>query len=131
MWLKLPLNISGWQKKEAQFRIFIHNKDQMHFPKIDEIYGSDFIIIKMEEQIKLMQKGQKQENNNNNDTQENIHFEQNFKLRRTRWKMLDTEKKRCDNTDRPADTTECIRRFFESKVNCSMGLDGGKPTIKR
>ena len=122
MWLKLPFNASGWQKEDPAFRIFIHNEDQMHFPKIDEIYGSDFIIIKMEEQIRLMQKGQKQEN---------VHFEQNFKLRRTRWKTLDTQKKRCDNTNRPADISECIRHFFERKINCSMGLEGGKPTVKR
>ena len=122
MWLKLPLNISGWQKQDAAFRIFIHNKDQMHFPKIDEVYGSDFILMKMEEQIRLMQKEKKQEN---------VHFIQSFKLRRSRWKSLDTPKKRCDNTDRPAHTTQCIRTFLEGKVNCSMGLEGGRPTVKR
>ena len=131
MWLKLPLNISGWQKEDADFRIFIHNKDQMHFPRIDEIYGSTFIIMKMDEQIRLMKKEKTQENAQKEKELENVNFNQNFVLRRTQWKTLDTPRKRCDNTNRPADTTECIRRFLESKANCSMGLEVGKPTVKR
>ena len=104
------------------FNIFIHNKGQMHFPKVDKIFGSEFISIDMTEKFKQAKKEERFKQ---------VAFRQTFELSRTRWKTLDTPAKRCDDTDASPNTTECITHFVENTIGCSMGMDGSNPSVAK
>ena len=83
----------------------------MYFPKIDEIYGSEFIYLKVDEAMNAA----------------NTSYMQSFKMRKTHWKALDTPDKRCDEGYSEANTTHCLTSYLERTVGCSMGLSGGNP----
>ena len=92
----------------------------MHFPKIDRVFGSEFISIDLTEKYEeAVNKGWKNQ----------VHFEQTFELSRTHWKTLDTPGKRCDDKKAIANTTQCIAHFVENTIGCSMGMDGGNPSV--
>lgn len=61
----------------------------------------------------------------------NTSYYQSYLLTRTRWKTLNTPSQRCDEGNAAANTTQCITRYLEQKVGCSMGLLGTDPELKR
>ena len=99
------------------FMILVHNKGQMHFPKPDNIFGSDYVIVDIRD-ILLEEKL--------NDTG----LYQYFELERTFWKSLDTPEKRCDMKN-TVNTTKCMTNFLEQTIGCSMGLAEGNPDLER
>ena len=54
-----------------------------------------------------------------------------YQLERTRWKTLNTENERCDDTDSDPNMTKCITGYLERSVGCSMGLHGTDPDMER
>ena len=54
-----------------------------------------------------------------------------YRLERTHWKTLNTGNQRCDEENATHNTTQCITRYIEKKVGCSMGMYGTDPDIKR
>ena len=96
-----------------EYYIFIHNKDQMYFPKIDQIYGSYYFYLDFSEMENYSCLGKQ------------------YTLLRTHWKNLDKDRNRCDERNTEAQTTNCITQFLEQNVKCSMGLKGGSIDIKR
>ena len=82
----------------------------MYFPKTDEIYGSEFIFVRRD----------KPKNNATDIEVKNYEY----KITKTHWKALDTSDKRCDDSFSDANTTQCITRYLEHTVGCSMGLSG-------
>lgn len=77
----------------------------MYFSKKDLIFGSEFLYIEIDT-------GSKKGN----------YFTQDFKLGRALWKNLDTNEKRCNKDKTEGSTTECITRYLERSIGCSMGL---------
>ena len=59
------------------------------------------------------------------------HFIQGWKIRRARWKLLDTPSKRCDMSNTEANTTRCLTQYMEETVGCSMGLARSDPALER
>lgn len=98
-------------RDDLGFYVFIHNKDQMYTPKIDNIFGSELITSQMDS-VRMKAKP--------NGTGYNII--QLHKMTKTLWKALDTPGKRCQSDKTEADTTQCITNFLERKIGCSMGL---------
>ena len=83
----------------------------MIFPKVDGIFGSAYL----------------EKRNLPNRT-----YEQSFSITRTRWKTLNNEDKRCDEDPHSeANTTECVTRYLENKIGCSMGLSGSDLDVQR
>ena len=80
----------------------------MYIPKQDEAFGS-FCIYRM------MTK----------------HEGKIYRIERTRWKTLNTEKQRCDNENATNNTTKCITRYIEETIGCSMGMYGRDQDLKR
>ena len=108
------LNVS---LNQSLFMILVHNKGQMHFPKPDNIFGSDYIVLDIAEIIrkeKLNETG----------------LYQYFELERTFWKSLDIPEKRCD-LENTALTTKCITSFLEQNIGCSMGLAESDTDVER
>ena len=97
------------------FYIFIYNKDQMYLPKIDQVFGSYYLLLRIPQ--KYIGTGHC--------------LAQEYKLGRTHWKTLDKESNRCDEVKTEAKTTECITRYMEKNLKCSMGLQGSDGKIKR
>ena len=95
------------------YYIFIHNKDQMYLPKIDQIFGSYYVLLEIPEKRRGTCNAQ------------------GYKLGRTHWKTLDKESNRCDERKTTAKTTECITQYLEQNLNCSVGLQGNNKKIKR
>ena len=62
------------------FYFFIHNKDQMYLPKIDQTFGSYYLYLDTSKKLK------------GNGTC----LAKQYKLERTHWKTLDKERNRCD-----------------------------------
>ena len=87
------------------YRYYLHNKDQMYFPKVDEIFGSKVFYSPMAEGSPT------------------------YKIKRIRWKALDTPGKRCTSQDTEANTTKCITAYMENTIGCSMGLAGSDRQI--
>ena len=96
--------------------LFVHNKNQMYFPKLDETFGSNFKSIKI-----------KKEMVERNDSL----FLVDYNLKMTRWKSMDTPNKRCDTSNSPANTTGCITKYLESTISCSMNLALGDSNLER
>ena len=80
----------------------------MYFPKVDGIYGSDLIYLVFDN---LMSK-----------TGKKRCFGQSHKIEKTHWNALDTSDKRCDPSSSVAKTTQCLTRYLERTIGCSMGL---------
>ena len=79
---------------------------------MDEIYGSELILLKVD------------------DAPPNHKvYHQSYKFRKTYWKALDTPEKRCDESSLEANTTQCITRYLEQTVGCSLGLAGSDKQI--
>ena len=97
------------------FYIFIHNKDQMYFPKIDQIFGSYYFLLEIPQ--KYINKG--------------VCIAKRYKLLRTYWKTLDNERSRCDAGENAPKTTECITQYIEQNVKCSIGLQQSNSKLKR
>ena len=76
----------------------------MYFPKVDGIYGSDLIYLAFA------------------DIKRGGCFGQAHKIEKTHWDELDTPSKRCDPSSSGAKTTECLTRYLEGTLGCSMGL---------
>ena len=96
--------------------LFVHNKNQMYFPKVDETFGSNFKSIKI-----------KKEMVERNDSL----FLVDYNLKMTRWKSMDTPNKRCDTSNSAASTTGCITKYVESTISCSMNLALGDSKLER
>ena len=94
------------------FVFFIHNKDQMYLIKQDGAFGSYYFPLGMPPDKKVF-------------------WRANYELKRTHWKMLNTEDERCDESDSEANTTQCITQYLERSVGCSLGLIGGDPNLER
>ena len=94
--------------------IFIHNKDQMYFPKIDRIFGSDFIYIQVAKP---------------NGT--GYFIMQHYNMAKTHWKALDNPLKRCRSDNNKANTTQCLTQFLEHNIGCSIGLAKSDTQVKR
>ena len=86
----------------------MHNKDQMYFPKSDEIYGSNYQLIKINEE--LVKKNVSQ-------------FHMDYFVKMTHWKALDTPNKRCDASNSAGQVTPCITSYLENTMS--------DPKIKR
>ena len=104
------------------FKIFIHNKGQMHFPKVDKIFGSEYISIDMTEKFRQAKKEERFQQ---------VAFRQTYELSRMRWKTLDTPEKRCDDKNMSPNTTECITHFVENSIGCSMGMARGSTSVMK
>ena len=87
-------------EENSPYRLYLHNKDQMIFHKVDEIFGSRVINVP---------KGRK------------------YKIKRTSWKALDYPAKRCTEQGAKANTTRCITNYIENTIGCSIGLSGSDP----
>ena len=59
-----------------------------------------------------------------------ISFRQHFELGRIRSKTIDTPDTRCDSENK-ANTTECIAKYLEDSIGCSMGLAGSRFEAER
>ena len=103
-------------------QIFIHNRDQMYFPKMDKIFGSDYMSLQVDSaRVKRgINEGK------------NFYIMTTYKVAKTHWKAMDTNNKRCisHNYDE-GNTTKCITEFLENKVACTVGLPGSNSKIKR
>ena len=100
--------------------VYIHNKDQMYFPKIDRIFGSDFIHLKINSlRMKAKPNGT------------GYIIEQYYAMAKTHWKALDTPLKRCRSDNVKANTTQCLTQFLEHKIGCSIGLAKSDAQVKR
>ena len=96
--------------------IFVHNRDQMYFPKTDAIYGSNFQSVKINQELLK----------NNNSL-----FVMDYSVKRTHWKALDTQDKRCDASNSPGNVTQCVTHYLEYTIGCSMSLAFRDPKVKR
>ena len=79
----------------------------MYFPKVDEIYGSELIYLRVDRP-----------------PNQTTIYQQTYKMTKTHWEAMDTADKRCDNTDLWTNTTQCITSYLEHEIGCSMGLAG-------
>ena len=79
----------------------------MYFPRGDEIYGSEFIYLRMDQHV-----------------EENKTYQINYQMKKTHWMAVDNPDKRCDDSSSEANTTQCITRYLEQTIGCSMGLAG-------
>ena len=95
--------------------IFLHNKGQMYFPKFDEIYGSNLKTIKIKKE--LIEKNASV-------------FMMDYEVKMMHWKALDTEDKRCDNSNL-GNVTGCIAKYIEKEIGCSMNLALSEPNLER
>ena len=91
----------------------------MYFPRTDEAFGSFYIYREM----------QNPESNSN--LGKKIVFRQSYRLERTHWKTLNTENQRCDEGRSAANMTNCITRYLEQTIGCSVGLYGSDHGVKR
>ena len=103
-------------KDHMSFYFFIHNKDQMYIPKFDGAFGSYYFY-------KILLGSNYSPCNNS--------CHQSYLLTRTRRKTLNTPGQRCDEGNGAPSTTQCITRYLEQKIGCSMGLRGTNPKLKR
>ena len=88
---------------------FVHNKEEMIFPKFDGIYGSAYLM-----KIGLAQRS----------------YQQIFFISRTHWRTLSNENKMCDedhNTE--ANLTRCYTRYLENTIGCSIGMLGSNEKV--
>ena len=85
----------------------------MYFPRMDEAFGSFYIS-------RIMQ-----------DLPRKIVYMQSYRLERTHWKTLNTENQRCDEGRSAANMTNCITRYLEQTIGCSVGLYGSDHGVKR
>ena len=88
----------------------------MYFPKSDEIYGSNFKSIKINEELLK-----------NNVSQ----FLMDYDVKRTHWKALDTQNKRCDSSNSQGNTTQCVTNYLENNIGCSINIALGNSILKR
>ena len=105
------------EKKPFGLFLFIHNKDQMYFPKIDKIFGSEGKFVQLDMKTKQEGTGQL--------------ISQYYAIQKTHWKALDTPLKRCRTDNVKANTTQCLTHFLEHKIGCSVSLSGSDSQIKR
>ena len=98
----IRLSVENMSEEKSPYRLYLHNKDQMIFHKVDEIFGSKRI---------------------------NVDKGHNYKIKRTRWKALDSPVKRCTDQGAKANTTQCVTNYIENTIGCSMGLSGSDPQI--
>ena len=96
--------------------LFLHNKDQMYMPKLNGVFGSDFMYLKVG-------KARMRDGNSTG-----IHAF--YKMKQTLWKALDTPQKRCIN-NKKANTTKCLTLYLEDKIGCSMGLARSDKNVER
>ena len=56
-----------------------------------------------------------------------------LQLKRTRVKSMNTDAKRCDESIAMSNpnTGECVTKYLEDTIGCSMGLSGSNPSIPR
>ena len=112
--MRILVNISG---EDIMLYFFLHNKDQMYFPKINGAFGSDFTYLKLD-RLRLKDKN-------------TTGFYKFYTMKQTQWKELDTPRKRCKVDSAVANTTRCITQYLENKVGCSMGLARSDPQLSR
>ena len=110
---KITVNIP---KDHMVFFFFIHNKDQMYIPKFDGAFGSYYFYKALL---------------GSNYSPCNKSCGQSYLLTRIRRKTLNTPSQRCDEGDGPVNTAQCISRYLDKKIGCSMGLHGTDPKANR
>ena len=86
--------------------ILLHNRDQIYVPKMDEIYGSELIVLDLTPEMRKA----------------GTTAVKNYNLKRTHVKSLDNPTRRCDSNGSKANVTQCITRYLEQMIGCSMGL---------
>ena len=87
----------------------------MYFPKFDEIYGSSLQTIKIKKE--WIEKNASV-------------FMMDYEVKMMHWKALDTEDKRCDNSN-SGNVTGCIAKYIENEIGCSMNLALSDPNVGR
>ena len=95
--------------------VFLHNEDQMYIPKINKVFGSEFIYLKVDSTM----------------MKDHNYVYTFYKMSQTQWKALDTSQKRCKSDGREANTTQCLTKFLEQRIGCSMGLARSNPKVAR
>ena len=91
----------------------------MYMPKINRVFGSEFMYLKVDSAL------MKEKSNPGN------HVYQYYKMTQTQWKALDTPQKRCTYDNKEANTTQCLTHFLEHRIGCSMGLARSDPKVAR
>ena len=87
--------------------IFIHNRGQMYFPKVDKIFGSEYMSLQVDSA--RVKRGMKEG--------KIFHIVAPYKMAKTHWKALDTNEKRCrSDNNKEANTTKCITEFLENMI---------------
>ena len=114
--IKIHFNIIG---EDFGLYIFLHNKDQMYVPKINRVFGSEFMYLKVDSAL------MKEKSN------PGYYVHQNYKMTQTQYKALDTPLKRCTYDNKEANTTRCLTHFLEQRIGCSMGLARSDPKVAR
>ena len=89
----------------------------MYPPKIDKIFGSDLIHLKVDDSLRKVKAS--------------AYYHQSYKIMMTQWKALDSPTKRCNNDATEPNTTLCLTQYLEHEIGCSMGLAGSGPEIIR
>ena len=112
--MNIFFNISN---EDFSLYFFLHNKDQMYFPKINGVFGSDFTYLKLD-------RSRLKDRNTTG-------FYTFYTMKQTQWKELDTPRKRCKVGSAVANTTRCITQYLEDKVGCSMGIARSDPQLRR
>ena len=99
---------------------FIHNKDQMYFPKIDKIFGSYGKLVQLDGgRMRAKPQGT------------GYLVIQPFEIQKTHWKALDTASKRCRGDSNKANTTGCLTQYLEQTIGCSIGLPQSDKQVRR
>ena len=132
---EMSLNLSGFQvsiylkfppegSNEALYSFEVGNKNHRPvFARSDAIYGNDLYIRKIPQ--KLIKKIK--------DESKTFTGYMPLQLKRTRVKSMNTDAKRCDEsiTRSNPNTGECVTKYLEDTIGCSMGLSGSNPSIPR
>ena len=100
-------------KDHERFYFFVHNKNQMYIPKLNNAFGSFYFYKNLR-------------GSNCNST-----CQQSYLLTRTRKKILNHDDQRCDESNGAANTAQCITSYLEERIGCSMGLYGSDPNRER
>ena len=91
---------------QNSIHILLYNKDQIYIPKADNVYGSEYILLSVSEEMRPA----------------GTFGLQPYKIKRTHVKVLDTPTKRCDGDDSKTQITQCITSYLENTIGCSMSL---------
>ena len=116
---QLSIQLHFEVNKPRRYKIFAHNKGQMLFPRHDNIFGSHTYDMDWDpERVSV------------NKAYGRISFRQHLELERIHLKAIDTPEARCD-VENKDNTTECIAKYLEDSIGCSMGMAGSRMKTER